>query len=143
MPDGSLVRLSLARAAERRRKLDRPLAARSSVDELAVLVDVELASPGYTDFRLVDCTAAECMAKLESDDVQAGAAFRLWYRGHADEIRRHVRTLSASSFSAVSLQTPPLSLILGRRILALKQRRATARQWIGTLRALKSKGVRA
>lgn len=143
MPDGTRVRLSLASCAVRRRNLRPELTASHALNELADLVEIEIAQPGFTDFRLTGGSAADWLAGLEQESFEICDDAYTWFEEHEDEIRQCVRRLPHHALGAASLKIPPFTLILGRRIRGLGLRRACARQWIATIQSLKAKGVRA
>lgn len=144
MADGRIVGLHDSRFDERQREMQLRLSRGAGVWDYAALLDVVLHEPGFDLPRFTGKTAAQWLCDLEPGAQEEAEAFRAWYEA---VVRQRLPHLDAHSrcpdnrFAAEVAQVPFTSA-LPMLVERLQLRRATAAQWVGTLRGLTGKGLK-
>ena len=145
LPDGTELGLTASRFDERQRRLRLHLAASAACWDYAPLIDVVRREPGFQRYRFTGKSAAQWLADLRAHRSPECDRFRQWYESM---VSRHAAAFAArpripDNHYCIELATPPWVSSLALRLGQTGPERAPVSQWLGTLRALVGKGIKA
>ncbi len=145
LPDGAELAFSASRFDERQRRLRVYLAPSAACWDYAPLIDVVRREPGFDRYRFAGKSAAQWLADLRARRSPERDRFRQWYEG---AFSRHAAAFAArpripDNHYCIELAAPPWVSSLALRLGQAGPERAPVAQWLGTLRALVGKGIKA
>lgn len=144
MSDGSSLALDGSRFDERQRRLRLRLPKAARCWDYAPLIDVVRREPGFDTYRFTGRTASEWLTDLQRRGSPDEVRFARWYESvvqrFLDPLARRPRV--PDNHYCIEMAAPPFVASLPGAIRALGLRRASAGQWIATLRALTGKGIK-
>ena len=144
LPDGSHWALHVGRCDERQRHQRVRLPAKPSDAELAPLVDVLVREPDAPDFQFTGLSVQQWLARRPPGVSEAQLLD--WYRSELQRPALHAwlsrLPRQPDNHYCVELDRPPLTPSLPGRVEALGLRQATAKHWLGALRALCGQGLK-